>query len=385
MGKLTKVLKFTVLLVAFCRLSFAITEYVIVNNGNATSNSAILYTLNKKNGELFKTAVLDTGGQGASPEDYYAQIEQAVSSNAGCVFVLNDGSSDIAAFSKTTGYKRVGKYFNSKLIAGGSGGSLALAPNGIFLYANYGGNGYIGIWKVHPDCTLSLSDTFFAGSLGPIAITANGKYIVDSSETSTVALFAISKIDGSLTSLGSVFLNTGVCLRVSYCIARGLGITKDSKFVVIASNSVDIRHQYSVAVALTARITATGLTNLRAWVLKNSDRLAVNNFPLFSSAGYAGSGNLYFGVESGGGYSPGVLTTHFTESPMSFTVTNATVVDPQVGNIAVTGNVMVIAEYPNQIGVFRIKKDGSLKLLSTTTIAEQGEGLFSLSIFPNTR
>jgi len=35
--------------------------------------------------------------------------------------------------------------------------------------------------------------------------------------------------------------------------------------------------------------------------------------------------------------------------------------------------------------VFRIQKSGSLKLLSTTIIDEQGEGLFSLSIFPNTR
>jgi len=51
----------------------------------------------------------------------------------------------------------------------------------------------------------------------------------------------------------------------------------------------------------------------------------------------------------------------------------------------VTGNLTVIAQYPNQISVFRIQKDGSLKLLSTTTIDEHGEGMFSLSIFPNTR
>jgi len=60
-------------------------------------------------------------------------------------------------------------------------------------------------------------------------------------------------------------------------------------------------------------------------------------------------------------------------------------VDPDVGNIAVTGNLVVVAQPPNQIGVFRIQKSGSLKLLSTTIIDEQGEGLFSLSIFPNTR
>jgi hypothetical protein len=70
---------------------------------------------------------------------------------------------------------------------------------------------------------------------------------------------------------------------------------------------------------------------------------------------------------------------------MKFTVVNATVVDPQVANIAVAENLMVVAQPPNQIGVFRIQKDGSLKLLSTTAIDEQGESLFSLSIFPNTR
>lgn len=55
------------------------------------------------------------------------------------------------------------------------------------------------------------------------------------------------------------------------------------------------------------------------------------------------------------------------------------------GNVAVTGNLMIIAQYPNQIAVFRIQKNGSLKLLTTTTIDGNGEGLFSLSIFPSTR
>jgi hypothetical protein len=80
-----------------------------------------------------------------------------------------------------------------------------------------------------------------------------------------------------------------------------------------------------------------------------------------------------------------VLTTSFQEKPMKFTVTNATVAGPDVGNIGVTGSLMVVAQYPNQIQVFRIKKDGSLALLTTTTIDDQGEGLFSLSIFPSTR
>ena len=113
-------------------------------------------------------------------------------------------------------------------------------------------------------------------------------------------------------------------------------------------------------------------------------------FPFLSRAAYAGAGDMYFGLWHGDGtMSPGVLTVTFTEAPMSFKFKNASRT-PQGplgydGSIAVTGNTMVIAQYPNQIGVFRIKKDGSLTLMSTTTIDEQGEGLFSLSIFPSTR
>jgi hypothetical protein len=220
---------------------------------------------------------------------------------------------------------------------------------------------------------------------GPIKVTPNGKFLVASSNVADYAyLFAIDKATGVLTAIGGVAFTGGACARITYCEPHGFDITKDSKFVVFGSNAVDIRRQHSLPVALTARITSTGLVNPHVWVLKNSANLVSAIFPFFGAAAYAGSGDLYFGVWASGG-PPGVLTTHFTESPLSFTVTNATVVDPEVANIAVTGNVMVVAQPPDQIGVFRIQKNGSLKLLSTTTIDEQGEGLFSLSIFPNTR
>jgi len=136
---------------------------------------------------------------------------------------------------------------------------------------------------------------------------------------------------------------------------------------------------------LTARITPTGLMYPTVRNLTVEDDLRLNDFPFLSAAGYEGSGPLYLGVATGGQYTPGVLTADFSEKPVHFAVTNSTVAKPEVGNIAVTGNTMVVAQYPNQISVFRIKKNGSLKLLSTTTIDVQGEGLFSLSIFPNTR
>ncbi len=311
----------------------AATEYVIVNNGNFVSNSATLYKLNTKTGKLVKTAVLHTGGQGVhGVEADLAQVEEAVTQGAGCIFVFDDGSSDIAAFSKATSYIRVGKYLNSQLIAGSYGGTVALTPNGQFLYSSYSETGYIGAWKVNSDCTLTFIASYFDNyTLGPIKVTPNGKYLVNSSAQGWAALWAIDGTTGGLTSLDTVVFDMGACARTTYCFPFGLDITKDSKFAIFASSITNITRQYGIPVALTSLITSSGLANPRIWILKNSSDLRVNHFPFLSAAGYAGSGDLYFGVEDAGpGYGPGVLTTHFTESPMSFKVANATVVDPQV-------------------------------------------------------
>jgi 6-phosphogluconolactonase (cycloisomerase 2 family) len=386
MKRVVTLLRLLALGFSLCDQSIAVTEYVIANNGNYISNNAILYRLNTKTGKLAKTAVLRTGGEGVIAKAYVGQVEQAVSAGAGCIFVLDDGSSDIAAFSKATSYHRVGKYFDANLIAGTYGGSLALAPGDKFLYAGYAESSNIGVWRVKSDCTLALMGSYIdAAGPGPIGVTPNGKYLVASSAGVGAGLFEIDQNDGSLTAIGIISFNGGVCARVGSCTPLGLDITKDSALVVFASSSVDVTHQHAIPVALTARITSKGLTNPHSWPLTNSANLAEASFPFFDGAGYAGSGNLYFGVENGGGYSPGVLTTTFTERPLKLTVAAATVVDPEVADIAVTGNLMVIAQPFNQIAVFRIKKNGSLKLLSTTTIDDQGEGLFSLSIFPNTR
>jgi hypothetical protein len=376
-------------LTALCVSSFAATEYVVVNNNNAVANTSIMYRLERSTGHLTKVTVLHTGGQGIGVVADFSQVEQAVTADAGCIFAFDTATSDIAAFSKVTGYKRVGKYFNSNLIAGGNGGSLALTPNGKFLYASYTETGNLGAWKVNSDCTLTFLAIYSLSEVGSLRVTPNGKYLV-ARGLGGAAEFAIDKVSGNLTYLGAISFTSGACSRENVCIPYGLDITKDSKFAVFASYAPNITRQSFVPVALTSRISPVGLTNPRTWNLKNSTNMYNNIFPFFDAAAYAGSGDLYFGVQGTGvdGNAPGVLTASFTEHPLSIKLKNATVVNaPQLldGNIAVTGNVMVIAEYPNQIAVFRINSDGSLTLLSTTTIDEQGEGLFSLSIFPNTR
>lgn len=137
MKRIITLLRLLALVSALCGQDVAATEYVLVNNNNYIANTAILYRLDTGTGVLTKTDVLRDGGQGIQDEVDSYQIEQAVTQDAGCIFVFDTGSSDIAAFSERTKYYRVGKYFNSKLIANGRGGSLALTPNGRFLYASY--------------------------------------------------------------------------------------------------------------------------------------------------------------------------------------------------------------------------------------------------------
>jgi hypothetical protein len=363
----------------------AATEHVLVNNNNSLGNSVVWYDLSTKTGHLKKVSVLDTHGKGWGGEADLSGVQQAISGDAGCIFALNLFSSDIAVFSKATGYKRVGNYFDQNLISGAEGDSLALSPNGKFLYASYTRTGNVGAWSVNSDCALSLVTR--SGSLtgvGPLEVTPNGKYLL-ARGGGGVTEFAIDKLTGNLTQIGEASFRTGACQRDSACLPYGIAITKHSGLAIFSSFASDVRRNHMIPLMLTAQITPSGPINPKVRSLTLEQDLRLNIFPFLSAAAYEGNGTIYLGITTGGLYSPGVLTTDFTERPLHFAVTNATVAPPQVGNIAVTGTLMVIAQYPNQIGVFRIKKDGSLKLLSTTTIDEQGEGLFSLSIFPNTR
>jgi hypothetical protein len=380
-----------VVLTTFCVFSLATTEHVIVNNNNSISNAAVLYNLDTTTGALTKSRVLHDSGQGLPyGNNHFYQVEQAVTQDAGCIFVFDTGTSDIAAFSKATKYHRVGKYFNSNLITIFDGGSLALTPNGRFLYASYSETENLGAWKINSDCTLTFLAAYGLSGNGQVRAVPNGKYLLATSGGG-VQEFAIDKLTGNLTDLGFLYFKVGACSRGGVCVPYGFDITKDSKYAVFASLALTVTRQNAFPVGLTVRITPTGLVNPRVWSLKNSTNMVNNIFPFFSAAAFSGSGDLYFGVQGedfGGGTDAGVLTASFTEHPLSIKLKNATVVnvpDRTDGNIAVTGDLMVIAQYPNQIGVFRISKDGSLKLLSTTTIDQQGEGLFSLSIFPNTR
>ncbi len=362
------------------------TEYVIVNDNSAPANAISIFTLNEATGTLREVTTLNTGGGGLSTDTFgnVADVEQAITPSASCIFAVDAFTSDIAAFSADTNYTLVGNYSDATLDTNLNGGSLVLSPNGKFLYASYSASGNIAAWVVNADCSLSLLATYFpkgGTALGPMKITPSGEGMiadVSAGGVSGAESFQVDKATGLLSDLGFLSL----ACSTTCTGPAGIDITKDSKVAIFASN---IANSFSdQPFAITARITPKGLVSARAWSLPHIGDLS-NNFVVFLSAeAYTGSGKLYFGASDS---AAGVITTQFTENPLSISVTNFTFISQYVmdGAIGVTGNLMVIAIWPNELGVFAINQDGSLTQLSTTTVNQKNAGIFSLSIFPVTR
>jgi hypothetical protein len=369
---------------------FAATEYVIANNNTLDNNSLVMFKLDTTSGSLTQIAVLATGGQGMGipSNENFANLQQAITPNAGCIFALNAGSSDIASFSGALDYTKVGNYSNPALNANYNGGSLALTPNGKFLYASYSTTQNVAAWSVNSDCSLTFIAAYIpsgGGRVGAIKVTPNGEGLVVPLlvQYGGAELFAVNQATGALTDVNFVsFFDNPYCTSEGGCYPDGLDFTKDNKYVVFASGvSSGVRH--GTQIAITCEVTSAGLINPRGWSLYSPAGLELgpDQIPFFNAAGYAGSGNLYFGMQYG------AMTTSFKERPLKIEVTNTTLIIPPVydGAIAVAGGLMVVAEYPNQIGVFSINADGSLTELSTATLNGEKVAMFSLSIFPSTR
>lgn len=142
MKRLVAVLVLGAVLVALRPMCFAATQYVIANANNRPDNALVVYTLDTESGSLTQIAVLATGGDAFGPEgpQNVSNVGQAVSRSANCIFVLDPGilpsPTDIAAFSKASGYAKVGNYSDASLQESDTNGSIALTPNGKFLYAS---------------------------------------------------------------------------------------------------------------------------------------------------------------------------------------------------------------------------------------------------------
>jgi len=380
--KITTILALAFLFATFCLQALAATEYVIANDNGSLYNTLSVYELDTNTGVLTQAAFLATGGLGLGVQfQDQSNNQQAVSSNGACLFALNAGSSDIASFSRATHFTLVGNYSDPALIAGNDGG-ITVTPDGKFLYGSYGKSGNVGAWAINQDCSLTFVNSYTpsAGSVsGALKVAPNGNELIvavgDRGDT-----FSVNRTDGTLTDLGYLSFVGSAC-PIPSCDLFAIDITKDSRVAIFSSYYL-LGNGTTAPIALAAQLTANGLAKPRGWTLQNSSFVNGNDSVFLGADGYAGSGNLYFGMGNG------IITTNFTEKPLKISVMAATLIHSttNVGTtIAVTGNRLIQAWYPNEIFVYMINSDGSVSQLSTTTVSNPNAGMFSLSVFPVTR
>jgi hypothetical protein len=346
---------------------------IVANNDNPATNSASGYTLGG-----VSEGTLNTGGIGLG-SGYFAATSEAVSSNGHCVFVVDDGSDDVASFASPS-YALVGKSgFPGMFSAGGLGGSVALAPNGKCLYTGNSGTMNVSAWRVNASCSIThIAD--YIPSLGPdlyspLAVTPDGKrLIVPAPNHEAAELFDVNA-NCTLTDVNNInWANVIQCaVNSTGCSPTGLDITNDSKIVIFGNAA-------PTPSALSASITPGGLVNPGYWDLTNLPGLQSANVPWFSKAGAAGSGQIYFGMS---GPPSGEVTANFTESPLTITVAGATPLGPPVGAIRTVGTTMVIAELPNLIQTATIS--GSSLLPGPITPDPKAVNLTSLEVYPKSR
>lgn len=352
--------------------SFAGTSYVIVNNNAPKANSVSAYKLDTSNGTLGFYGKVGTTGQ--SLGGGIVAIGQAITRDAHCLFAIDTGSNDIAAFASPS-YKLIGKFSNNALSFNLDGGTIAVSPNGKFLYGAYTGTFNIGAWQINPNCSLTFIAAYVpsvgADTYSGLGVSPNGSLLVVAAPDFEAAESFKIGSDGSLTDLGFVsFANVASCASAG-CFPAALDFAKDSKIVVFGNSSIQ-------ASVLTASLGTNGfLTNPQLWDLPNSQNLVFSNAVFLSAGAYEGSGFLYVGMVFG------VVTATFTESPLSITVTNSTTIPNYGGGLAGTGKILVITESPQTLATFRINSDGSLTPLSTVT--DTGGAPIWPTIYPNTR
>jgi lactonase family protein with 7-bladed beta-propeller len=382
----------TIAVAALLSTCFAGTAYVVTNNDNASGNSASIYTLNTNTGVLTHLMDLPTGGTG-SGGGYFATVGNgaAVTGIVGCLFVNDAGSSDIASFNvdlQNLNVTKVGNFSNPALSS--FGGSIAVSPNGKFLYATYATSANIGAWAVNSDCSLSFINAYTA-SVGAsdyngIKVTPNGKdLIVAVPASEAVEQFSINPTTGALTDLGFANFATLTECSSNGCYGAGIDITADSKAAIIGNYSL------TAPSVLGAEITATGLTHPTYFALSGTGTLTFNdNVPFLSAAAYRGSGPLYLGFSGiGAGSQPGVLTTTFSEAHASVTTKASTPISSPVdyqGLIVSTGNLMVVSEWFDMLQVFTINSDGTLSPTAQGAVTNtNANGAYSFFVYPNTR
>lgn len=371
--------------------------YVLTEDENPSGNTATAYTLNTTTGVATQYKVLSTGGEGLGG-GFFAMTTSAVTSNNSCIFIADAGSNDIAAFEAPT-YKKVGNYTNSAVnwSNSGAGGSIALSPNGKFLYGAYSGSENIGAWTVGTGCVLTFVNSY-TPSAGPdefatVHVTPDGKaVIVPSIDYGIVTMYSVNSTTGALTeTTNATFENLSDC-QTDGCYPTGFDISGDSKVAFFGDATISA----PLALGLSINTTAGTLTNPSVFALNvGSTGLANSNYPWFPAQSYAkGTGPLVVGMAGyeEGGEASGVVIGDVTETPTLKSIGSSVFANIPAdsctgcgGTVETHGAIAVAAIFPNLVNVYSINpKTGAFTLLKSNTDAN-AVGLLSLHVIPETR
>jgi len=387
MKKSLVVLALVGMVLVICSTSFAANTFVVTNDDNcgASSNTSSIYTLNTSNGTLTLYKTLSTGGLG-NCGGFFATVGNAVTQNAKCLFVMDGGTSDIAAFS-VPALTKVGNYSNAAVAAGFPGGSMALTPNNKYLYETYAGTENIGAWSVGSNCSL----TFIAAYQASYAIDTYSNLVVDPTGAGLIVsvddygaleAFKINS-NGTLKDLGYTDLNNTNCSQIDGCFPTGLDLSK-KEFLVVGNATF-------ASSGFTAQLKASSpyFTNVTYVDLTNSAAMINNEVPWMDKAAYTtGTGNVYWGFSGfGAGYPAGVLQSSLAGGAITVgTATGITSTNGYDGVIQNTGKWMVVAEWFNQLQVFSIGNNGGLTATSQGPVTDaNADGAISFFIYPSTR
>jgi len=394
--KLTLALALFVVMIALCAVSFAATNpiFVITNDDNTSANTATVYSFNSTTGKLKQVKVLKTGGTGLGA-GFFAMQSQAVQHNDKCIFVMDNGSNDIAAFQGPAGnYKKAGTFSNVAINTSGVGlgGSIALTPNGKFLYEGASGSSNVGAWKVQANCSLKFIAAY-TPSAGTdlydlIKVTPDGKtVIVPALNNQAAESFSINQITGALKDLGNLKWASNSTCASGGCFPFGMDFTADSKVVIFGNPSTALNET-----GLSASVGSKGLSKPAEYNLTNTagvQNLTTANFspacaPLKLCVLFFGGSGFNNPAEQ-----PGIVTTTFTENPLKIKITHSVAIGSGSGgqfinSVALagpTGSWMIIAQSPNSILVYPVSSTGKLGKLKSTTVDAQSTNLISLSVF----
>lgn len=178
-------------------------------NGNSPSTGFDVYAIDQSTGALTKT----TSSSNAPPVG-----ENSVASRDGR-FLFSNGNGLVESFSINTTNGQL-TAIGAPLSTGGSGGAMALASDGKFLYVANRNEGIVAVFSVNPNGALiPVGASFSTGATGIFfaAATPSGKFLYlafENASGQSVKGFAVDPAEGKFTAIQGGSINMATTITV---------------------------------------------------------------------------------------------------------------------------------------------------------------------------